>query len=114
MVADFTRTLRVTGAAVRVAAKTSATKTPKITVLPTACAIDAGQVDNLRATPRLPRLPPPGCGKRGSGQIGNRPDPERTPAKLPHKVAPLTTGPSNALRSEEHTSELQSPCNLVC
>src|ERR1039457_4045284 len=100
MVADFTRTLRVTGAAVRVAAKTSANKTPKIAVLPTACAIDAGQVDNLRATRRLPRLPPPGCGKRGSGRIGNRPDPERTPAKLPHKAAPpnwpLTTGPSNA------------------
>src|SRR5256885_13140736 len=25
-----------------------------------------------------------------------------------------TTGPRSARRSEEHTSELQSPCNLVC
>src|SRR2546426_3836000 len=24
------------------------------------------------------------------------------------------SGPASALRSEEHTSELQSPCNLVC
>src|SRR5688500_19928270 len=27
---------------------------------------------------------------------------------------PRTDPGSNALRSEEHTSELQSPCNLVC
>src|SRR2546426_11565253 len=26
----------------------------------------------------------------------------------------ITTGPKVAIRSEEHTSELQSPCNLVC
>ena len=25
-----------------------------------------------------------------------------------------TTGMNNSYRSEEHTSELQSPCNLVC
>src|SRR5256885_13420126 len=25
-----------------------------------------------------------------------------------------TTGPCGSRRSEEHTSELQSPCNLVC
>src|SRR5256885_4967372 len=25
-----------------------------------------------------------------------------------------TTGAANTVRSEEHTSELQSPCNLVC
>src|SRR2546426_9021848 len=29
---------------------------------------------------------------------------------LAHSIAPA----SDALRSEEHTSELQSPCNLVC
>src|SRR5256885_13005728 len=27
---------------------------------------------------------------------------------------PGSTGPSMKKRSEEHTSELQSPCNLVC
>src|SRR5256885_9597425 len=26
----------------------------------------------------------------------------------------IVTVPSTAIRSEEHTSELQSPCNLVC
>src|SRR2546426_1619226 len=31
-----------------------------------------------------------------------------TPRSAPENFAPLT------LRSEEHTSELQSPCNLVC
>src|SRR5256885_10930925 len=34
------------------------------------------------------------------------------PRALPRFNA--TTGPSATLRSEEHTSELQSPCNLVC
>src|SRR5688500_19651899 len=29
-------------------------------------------------------------------------------------VAQLVAGADVALRSEEHTSELQSPCNLVC
>src|SRR2546426_6906602 len=29
-------------------------------------------------------------------------------------VIGLETGEQRAMRSEEHTSELQSPCNLVC
>src|SRR3989454_5861781 len=29
-------------------------------------------------------------------------------------IATLGEGPRTAQRSEEHTSELQSPCNLVC
>src|SRR2546426_5812349 len=29
-------------------------------------------------------------------------------------IAQKDVKPSNVLRSEEHTSELQSPCNLVC
>src|SRR2546426_3689222 len=29
-------------------------------------------------------------------------------------VAPAAKNPTNHARSEEHTSELQSPCNLVC
>src|SRR5256885_9444456 len=28
--------------------------------------------------------------------------------------SPTSTCPCNGCRSEEHTSELQSPCNLVC
>src|SRR5688500_19084812 len=35
--------------------------------------------------------------------------------KVPLRPArPRRPGPSRAWRSEEHTSELQSPCNLVC
>src|SRR2546426_2164515 len=40
------------------------------------------------------------------------------PATVPHAQAALAAAKSAALvlglRSEEHTSELQSPCNLVC
>src|SRR5256885_10369157 len=31
-----------------------------------------------------------------------------------HPAASATTATSTMVRSEEHTSELQSPCNLVC
>src|SRR5256885_13733134 len=33
---------------------------------------------------------------------------------LPMRLAIAVFGYSEAARSEEHTSELQSPCNLVC
>src|SRR3989454_5632380 len=33
---------------------------------------------------------------------------------LPEGTAILTSGTASVPRSEEHTSELQSPCNLVC
>src|SRR5256885_12238273 len=36
-----------------------------------------------------------------------------SPAQLDESLADLTSLPAPA-RSEEHTSELQSPCNLVC
>src|SRR2546426_5867749 len=32
----------------------------------------------------------------------------------PHSCASRSAFPNAAVRSEEHTSELQSPCNLVC
>src|SRR5256885_3612580 len=32
----------------------------------------------------------------------------------PDRPAHVHQGPVSRLRSEEHTSELQSPCNLVC
>src|SRR5256885_9909238 len=41
----------------------------------------------------------------------------RPPPRQPQRRAPSTTAPCSAAisaRSEEHTSELQSPCNLVC
>src|SRR5256885_8120982 len=38
----------------------------------------------------------------------------RKPVAPRHATAASTRGSSGGLRSEEHTSELQSPCNLVC
>src|SRR2546426_7015190 len=35
-------------------------------------------------------------------------------AQLVAKALPVAHGDAHADRSEEHTSELQSPCNLVC
>src|SRR5256885_4849233 len=35
-------------------------------------------------------------------------------ATAPPAPAPITHASAKELRSEEHTSELQSPCNLVC
>src|SRR2546426_3810456 len=54
-----------------------------------------------REAPRGSR-DPPGAADRGQVPRG-APDPPRAP--------PEALGPQ---RSEEHTSELQSPCNLVC
>src|SRR5256885_4441419 len=48
------------------------------------------------------------------------PPPPTTPAmaeydrKLTASTVSASTRPERASRSEEHTSELQSPCNLVC
>src|SRR5256885_15842018 len=42
--------------------------------------------------------------------VGGRPQPILSPSAL----AFLLSSPTGPLRSEEHTSELQSPCNLVC
>src|SRR5256885_12274265 len=38
----------------------------------------------------------------------------RLRARLPASAARSTGGPTCRSRSEEHTAELQSPCNLVC
>src|SRR6266850_4860395 len=39
----------------------------------------------------------------------------RSRSSAPPRTAPCCCrAPSRATRSEEHTSELQSPCNLVC
>src|SRR5256885_9639371 len=62
-----------------------------------------GQAAHLRQEAR--RLHPPGIqhGGRQSARQGDAPVPPR------HAAEAL-----RLLRSEEHTSELQSPCNLVC
>src|SRR2546426_11372106 len=38
----------------------------------------------------------------------------RVPCHLPERITPELCGILKQYRSEEHTSELQSPCNLVC
>src|SRR2546426_5584451 len=53
----------------------------------------------------------------GKTRIGRRGNPASEVVGLRGSVlAPITLGPAfpQAPRSEEHTSELQSPCNLVC
>src|SRR5205807_10640619 len=68
---------------------------------------------------RLPAAP-----LAGGQQIGVAAATYRPRLEADHAAEPQTTGtdrtvchshdPVNAPRSEEHTSELQSPCNLVC
>src|SRR2546426_5441073 len=45
--------------------------------------------------------------------IGPRPCPYRS-CSSPCATSSVPSRPRRASRSEEHTSELQSPCNLVC
>src|SRR5256885_7113831 len=40
--------------------------------------------------------------------------PKATTASSPPNSAAVPGAPATSMRSEEHTSELQSPCNLVC
>src|SRR5256885_6776053 len=75
-----------------------------------------------RADPVRHRLPEGGGGVRGDAR--GRPAPggraAPAPARLDGGVGPGRRGGAGgggarrAARSEEHTSELQSPCNLVC
>src|SRR2546426_4430343 len=48
---------------------------------------------------------------RGISSIARKDTPAA--AKSEHSLAAVS-GTPNPMRSEEHTSELQSPCNLVC
>src|SRR5688500_19601688 len=50
---------------------------------------------------------PPRVGVGAVGALRGVPDGEEAAARLVHDAGAV-------LRSEEHTSELQSPCNLVC
>src|SRR5256885_12999311 len=52
-------------------------------------------------------------GRRGDAAAANRPPSER-PHLRRHAGQTHAGGPGRRQRSEEHTSELQSPCNLVC
>src|SRR2546426_3195555 len=57
----------------------------------------------FRSTPTHPRDPPRSRATWGSGRYSRGPWDVRVSACA-----------STSSRSEEHTSELQSPCNLVC
>src|SRR2546426_3813934 len=60
----------------------------------------------LRRAHLAPGAPPPGG---DAGRRGRAPPPGRRALLSPRHLRPRL-----ARRSEEHTSELQSPCNLVC
>src|SRR5256885_2592989 len=53
---------------------------------------------------------------RSRGRIDTfKPTNAAAPLRAPRPKSPSFSGsPVNVYRSEEHTSELQSPCNLVC
>src|SRR5256885_11711133 len=63
----------------------------------------------LRGDRQVPRRPP-AVGAPDARQV-RRQGPEVVDAAIPH---PDRRCLADAPRSEEHTSELQSPCNLVC
>src|SRR5205807_9064172 len=56
---------------------------------------------------------PPARATAGAGKA-NRPSPQTTFATTRPRSQSDTSGAKAVTRSEEHTSELQSPCNLVC
>src|SRR5256885_12970484 len=51
---------------------------------------------------------------RATGMIEARELVDRWAAGFPKGASPAVGSILDVLRSEEHTSELQSPCNLVC
>src|SRR5256885_2852828 len=67
-----------------------------------------GRVRATRACSGRPRRPPP---RADRGQLDGAVQGGRGCARGRRRHA---RGASRDLRSEEHTSELQSPCNLVC
>src|SRR2546426_6472342 len=60
--------------------------------------------------------PPPAPVEEAPKPPAPKLEPEPLPAQKPDIAvkAPPKPKPKPELRSEEHTSELQSPCNLVC
>src|SRR5215467_5416780 len=80
-----------------------------------------GLLDPLHPALALPRQPEEQ--QRAPGHQIFVPEPERLPPSVPAEIGPVGVDqcdpvpPAHHLRqprSEEHTSELQSPCNLVC
>src|SRR5256885_4979459 len=63
---------------------------------------------------RTSRRPCCACTKRGHGVLVYRSDPEFAKISALGTAHGQDTDCRRCGRSEEHTSELQSPCNLVC
>src|SRR5256885_13254889 len=73
--------------------------------VPGAGAANAERADHARAQPLV--LPRPGRHRRAA-------DPRSARARVAAHAAAARTRGARLGRSEEHTSELQSPCNLAC
>src|SRR5256885_8241156 len=75
------------------------------------CGSQIGEIDGVKGPDRyLPHL----LGHEGGG-IVREVGPSVTRVRAgDHEQCRLLHGQADAERSEEHTSELQSPCNLVC
>src|SRR5688500_19687380 len=67
----------------------------------------------LRRPPRSPLFPYTTLFRSTRG-AGGPPAPPAPPGGSPGAASAPPPCPASASRSEEHTSELQSPCNLVC
>src|SRR5256885_6834548 len=72
----------------------------------------------LRSSRRARRWPgtscPPRCPRRCARRAGPDPHPRREAARPDPRRRRRAPAQCTRRRSEEHTSELQSPCNLVC
>src|SRR3989454_9141622 len=69
----------------------------------------------IRRPPRSTLFPYTTLFRSGAGGAGTRGVPDTDAEHLSRaRAAARSLGARLARRSEEHTSELQSPCNLVC
>src|SRR5256885_10589654 len=84
---------------------------PRSTLFPYTTLFRSERDGHLRRVPGRPRR---GAGRRGGGRggAGDRAARGVTGAGSAGRVSRQPE--LSAARSEEHTSELQSPCNLVC
>src|SRR5256885_11227625 len=88
---------------------------PRSTLFPYTTLFRSGRIHERGSAPRHDREAARGQETEPGVVVRARPREERTPGG---ELLPAPTGaPSSvatSVRSEEHTSELQSPCNLVC
>src|SRR5256885_4088322 len=94
---------------------------PRSTLFPYTTLFRSAEQDKVLPRPRPPVGEPaggrPGTPLAASVELETRSEAEgrrRLPPAVDDVFAAQTTDQIIAVRSEEHTSELQSPCNLVC